>query len=78
MVGTLFGSKATGKLAGPLKGDNAVYIYAISKVNEAPATNDFSVYKNEMQTQLSQRIEYGTFETLKEMKKVQDNRYRFY
>lgn len=78
MVGTLFGNKATGKLAGPLKGDNAVYIYAINKVNEAPAMNDFSIYKNEMQTQLSQRIEYGTFETLKELKKVQDNRYKFY
>jgi peptidyl-prolyl cis-trans isomerase D len=78
MVGTLFGAKAIGKISGPIKGDNAVYIYTINKVNEAPAIGDISVYKNEMQTQLSQRIEYGTFETLKELKKVEDNRYKFY
>lgn len=78
MVGTLFGTKATGKITGPLKGDNAVYIYAINKVTEAPVITDFSIFKNEVQTQLSQRIEYATFETLKELKKVQDNRHKFY
>lgn len=78
MVGTLFGSKADGKLQGPLKGDNAVYVFAVKKFTEAPQMNDYSTYKSEYQNQLSQRIEYSTFETLKELKKVEDNRYRFY
>lgn len=78
MVGTLFGTKTTGKLSGPVKGDNAVYIFAINKVNEAPETKDFTIYKNEAQAQLSQRIEYGTFDALKDLKKVEDNRYKFY
>jgi peptidyl-prolyl cis-trans isomerase D len=78
LVGTLFGTKTTGKLSGPVKGDNAVYIFAVNKVNEAPEMKDFTIYKNEAQAQLSQRIEYGTFDALKDLKKVEDNRYRFY
>lgn len=79
MIGTLFGSKATaGKLTGPVVGDNGVYIYAVNKVNEAPALSDMSPYKVEVQNQLAQRIEYSTFEALKELKKVEDNRYKFY
>lgn len=78
MIGTLFGTKTTGKVLGPVKGDNAVYVFAINKINEAPAQSDFSAYRMEAQNQLSQRVEYATFETLKELKKVEDNRYKFY
>lgn len=78
MVGTLFGTKTTGKIFGPVKGDNAVYIYAINKFNEAPEMKDLTAYKTEVQNQLSQRVEYSTFDTLKELKKVEDNRYKFY
>lgn len=78
MVGTLFGSvKAVNKLSAPVKGDNAVYVYVISKVNEAPADADVSSYKGEVQAQLAQRVEYGTFDALKDLKKVEDYRYRF-
>ncbi|MCZ2141510.1 MAG: SurA N-terminal domain-containing protein [Bacteroidia bacterium] len=78
MVGTLFGTKTTGKLFGPIKGDNAVYIYSISKINPSAEQADMATYKTEVQSQLAQRVEYATFETLKEIKKVEDNRYRFY
>ncbi|MBP9187505.1 MAG: SurA N-terminal domain-containing protein [Bacteroidia bacterium] len=78
MVGTMFGTKTIGKLTGPIKGDNAIYVFAVNKINEAPATTDYSIYKGEAQAQLSQRIEYATFETLKELKNVKDNRFRFY
>lgn len=78
MIGTLFGTKTTGKLTGPIKGDNGVYIFAINKVNAAPAATDLTVYKTEVLSQLTQRVEYATFEALKELKKVEDNRYRFY
>ena len=47
-------------------------------VNLELKNTDLSIFKNEVQTQLSQRIEYATFETLKELKNVQDNRHKFY
>lgn len=78
MIGTLFGTKTTGKVLGPIKGDNAVYVFAINKINEAPAQSDMSMYRMEAQNQLAQRVENMTFEALKELKKVEDNRYRFY
>jgi peptidyl-prolyl cis-trans isomerase D len=78
MVGTLFGTKTIGKMFGPVKGDNAVYVYAINKFTEAPEMKDLTAYKTEVQNQLSQRVEYATFETLKELKKVEDFRYKFY
>lgn len=78
MVGTLFGTQKNGKLVGPVKGDNAVYVFVINKFNDAPQMSDMSAYKNEVQNQLSQRVEYGTFDVLKELKNVVDNRYKFY
>lgn len=78
MVGTLFGTKTTGKIFGPVKGDNAVYVYAINKFTESPEMKDLTAYKTEVQNQLTQRVEYTVFETLKELKKVEDNRYKFF
>jgi peptidyl-prolyl cis-trans isomerase D len=77
MVGSLFGTKQLNKIVGPVKGDNAVYVYSISRVNASPETADLGIYKNEVQQQLSQRVEYGTFDALKELKKVEDFRFRF-
>jgi peptidyl-prolyl cis-trans isomerase D len=77
-VGTLMGTKTTGKIAGPVKGDNAVYVYTVSKFNEAPATTDYTQYKSEAQQALSSRVEYASFETLKDLMKVKDNRFMFY
>lgn len=77
-VGTLFGTKTTGKISGPVVGDNAVYIYNITKFNEPPAATDLQPYKMEIMAQLGQRIGYGSFDALKEIKHVVDNRYKFY
>lgn len=77
-IGSIFGTKTIGKLVGPFKGDNAVYVANIFRFNEGTQVPDYSVYKNEIQTQLSQRMEYGTFEVLKELKDVKDNRFKFY
>ncbi|MCU0421391.1 MAG: SurA N-terminal domain-containing protein [Bacteroidia bacterium] len=77
MVGTLFGTATKGKISGPVEGDNAVYIFVINSVVEAPEIKDFTIYRNEVQTQLSNRVEYATFETLKELRNVVDNRYKF-
>jgi len=77
-IGTVFGTKTTGKIVGPFKGDNAVYVCNIIRFSDGPQVPDYAPYKAELQGQLSQRLEYGSFEVLKELKDVKDNRYKFY
>jgi peptidyl-prolyl cis-trans isomerase D len=77
-IGTIFGTTTTGKIVGPIKGDNAVYVANITRFTDAPQVTEYSAYKDEIQNQLSQRMEYGTFEVLKELKDVKDNRYKYY
>lgn len=77
-VGTLFGKPALNKITGPFKGDNGIYIYRVKKVNNAPAVTDFTSLKMELLSGLAQRFEYGSFEVLKELHGVKDNRHRFY
>ncbi|MCX6187974.1 MAG: SurA N-terminal domain-containing protein [Bacteroidetes bacterium] len=76
-AGTVFGSTA-GKLLGPVKGDAAVYVYMVNKFNEAPTVKDFSQYKNEMENNFKQRMEYGYLEALKDLKGVKDFRFKFF
>lgn len=77
-IGTIFGTKTTGKIVGPIKGDNAVYVANIIRFTDGTSVPDYVPFKAEIQNQLSQRVEYGTFDVLKEMKNVKDNRYKFY
>ncbi|MES2558676.1 MAG: SurA N-terminal domain-containing protein [Bacteroidota bacterium] len=77
-IGTIFGTKTTGKIVGPIKGDNAIFVANIIRFSDGPQVPDYAPYKAEIISQLSQRVEYGSFEVLKEMKNVKDNRYKFY
>ncbi len=77
-IGTIFGTKTTGKIVGPFKGDNAVYVANIIRFSEGPQAPEYTAFKAEIQNQLSQRMEYGAFDALKELKDVKDNRYKFY
>jgi len=77
-AGTIAGTSATNKLLGPVKGDAAVYAYQINKINAAPPITDYSQQKAELNGALQQRVEYGYFEVLKELKNVKDNRFLFY
>lgn len=77
-IGTVFGTKTTGKILGPVKGDNAVYIYNISKFTDGPNGFDATAYQTEIQNQLGQRLEYGSFDVLKQLRNVEDFRYKFY
>lgn len=77
-IGSVFGNTTSNKISGPVKGDNGVYVYSIKKVNEAPAINDYSSLKMELLSQFAQRFEYGSFDALKEIHGVTDNRHKFY
>jgi peptidyl-prolyl cis-trans isomerase D len=77
-IGTLFGTKEKSKILGPVKGDNAVYIYVLNNISEGDNVTDYTDYKNEIRTQNAQRLEYGSFDLLKELYGTKDNRYKFY
>jgi peptidyl-prolyl cis-trans isomerase D len=77
-AGSVSGTSTINKLFGPVKGDAAVYAYQISKITPAPPITDYTQQKAELSSSLQQRVEYGYFEILKEMKNVKDNRFLFY
>lgn len=77
-AGFVAGTTQTGKLVGPAKGDAAIYAYVVSKINTVPAPADLTQYKTEVINNLQAKLEYGYYDVLKELKKVKDNRYRFY
>jgi peptidyl-prolyl cis-trans isomerase D len=76
-VGAVLGS-APNKFVSSFKGDGGVYAFQVNKFTEAPAITDYKPYKAELKQPLVQKVEYGFMETLKEIHKVTDLRYKFY
>jgi peptidyl-prolyl cis-trans isomerase D len=77
-AGAICGTSELNKLIGPLKGESGIYAYQVNKVNAAPAITDYSQQKAELSSGMQQRVEYGYFEILKELKNVVDHRFLFY
>jgi peptidyl-prolyl cis-trans isomerase D len=76
-VGAVLGS-APNNFVSSFKGDGGIYAFQVNKFNEAPAITDYSPYKAELKQPLSQKVEYGFMETLREIHNVTDLRYKFY
>jgi peptidyl-prolyl cis-trans isomerase D len=76
--GVVAGTTALNKLVMPVKGDAGVYAFVTTKITNAPEIKDYTPLKNELANGLQSRLEYGYMDVLKEMKGVEDNRYRFY
>ncbi len=77
-AGTISGTTTLNKLLGPVKGDAGVYAFQITKINQAAPMKDFSAQKTELTNTFQQKLEYGYFEMLKELRNVKDNRFMFY
>jgi peptidyl-prolyl cis-trans isomerase D len=78
-TGHLFGNTNNiGKITGPVRGDNAIFIYILNNINEGENLTDLTNYQDEIRNQNSQRVEYGSFDLLKELYRVEDRRFRFY
>ncbi len=71
-------SLAVNKLSEPLKGDNGVYVLSVKNITQAPATADYTIYKQQIKTPLEQRVEGQLFEALKKSTEVVDERFKFY
>jgi peptidyl-prolyl cis-trans isomerase D len=77
-IGTLFGTTQVNKMSGPVVGENAVYIYTISRIAPADANADTAPYQSEIRSSNASRIEYGSFDLLKDIYSAKDYRYKFY
>lgn len=76
-VGAVLGSTPN-KFVSAFKGDGGIYAFQVNKFVDAPAVKDYTPYKAELKQPLSQKVEYGFMETLKDLHKVTDLRYKFY
>ena len=76
-VGAALGT-APNKFVSAFKGDGGIYAYQVNKFAEAPAITDYNPYKAELKQPLTQKFEYGFMETLREIHKLEDTRYKFY
>jgi len=76
-VGKAF-SLENGKRSAPFKGENGVFVIETKTKSTAPAVADYSAYKNQLSQAMNGRSAYTISEALKEVAKIEDNRYKFY
>jgi peptidyl-prolyl cis-trans isomerase D len=76
-IGMAFGLKDK-EISRPIKGDNGVVVISTQSIATAPEMADYSYNKNQLQQSQSGRTEYFLAESVKELKKVKDERYKFF
>ncbi len=62
----------------PIVGENGVYVVQVTQITEAPTTKDYAPSKTAVAAKYSSRVDYGAFNSLIELAKVKDMRYKFY
>jgi peptidyl-prolyl cis-trans isomerase D len=76
LTGQIFAAKK-GQLAGPVQGEQGVYVFILDEMTEAPATTDFTNQKKQMEMYFQGRA--GMLSNiLQEKADVKDNRLLFY
>jgi len=76
LTGNIFAAKK-GVIAGPVQGEQGVYVFILDQVKEAPATTDFSNQKRQMAMYFQNRA--GMLPNiLQEKANIKDNRLTFY
>ena len=76
LTGQIFASKK-GEVTGPVQGEQAVYVYILDQMKEAPATTDYSNQKKQMAVYFQGRTNMLS-SILQEKAKIKDNRLMFY
>ena len=78
IVGTVMGMKE-GEVVGPIAGNSSAFIIKNVKVNEAPATTDYSTILRDKTAQFNNKVlNNGVYNALKNNAKIEDNRVLFY
>lgn len=78
IIGTVMGMKE-GEVVGPVAGNSSAFIIKNVKVNEAPATTDYSTILRDKTAQFNNKVlNNGVYNALKNNAKIEDNRVLFY
>ena len=78
IVGTILGMKE-GEVTGPVAGNSSAFIVKNVKVQEAPATTDFSTILRDKTSQFNNKVlNNGVYNALRNIAKIEDNRANFY
>jgi peptidyl-prolyl cis-trans isomerase D len=67
-----------GSTSSPIKGETGVFVVQVDEVVEPAAITDYSFFKNQLSTNLTNRVAYEVFEALKDNANITDNRFKFY
>ena len=77
LVGCIFATEV-GFVSNPITGTNAVFVVEVTVKDEAKLTGDFSLQKSQIETQASSYSNEASYNALKEVADIQDNRADFY
>ena len=77
VVGTLFGLQPT-ETAGPIEGEQGVYLVRLKDFVNPEAPQDLSTQKQQILQNIEQRIPSAVFQVLESNTEITDNRVRFY
>ena len=74
-AGTNFGK---GKISEPISGNNGVYVLYVSNITNAPVSKDYADSKQRMGYTFQTRASYDSYNALRKLAKIVDNRAKFY
>ncbi|MCV6628611.1 MAG: SurA N-terminal domain-containing protein [Flavobacteriaceae bacterium] len=77
VIGTAFGLEE-GQTSILLEGETGVFMIELTKKTPATELENYITYKNSLQTQQVNRVNYGAYNALKKKAKIEDNRASFY
>ncbi len=76
-VGVAF-SLENGKRSKPFAGDNGVLVIETINRTSAPAIGDYTMFKNQLLQGLNNKSGFGIAQAIKEVSKIEDQRYKFF
>ncbi|MFN8890232.1 MAG: peptidylprolyl isomerase, partial [Cyclobacteriaceae bacterium] len=76
-VGVAF-SLENGKRSKPFAGENGVLVIETINKTAAPAIGDYTMFKNQLLQGLNNRSSFGIAQAIKEVSKIEDQRYKFF
>ena len=74
-AGTNFGKS---KISEPINGNNGVYVLYVSNITNAPLSKDYADSKQRMGYTFQTRASYDSYNSLRKLAKIVDNRAKFY
>ncbi|NER11640.1 peptidyl-prolyl cis-trans isomerase D [Muriicola jejuensis] len=77
VVGTAF-SMETGQTSKLIEGESGVFMFEVTKREDAPELDNYSTYANSLQSGLAARVANALVNALKEKAEIEDNRSVFY